>query len=70
MKFDYEGKLLCLCKKPAQLHFSRNKRIPFVACINYHKKRGEKCIFSINLDDNDVLNQFNAKKSKKNYYCI
>ena len=62
IKLNSENVIICRCNKITQLHFSRNKRLPFIGCVNHFKRNGERCLFEIYLDDNDTLNEFNAKK--------
>ena len=61
MKLNSENVIICRCNKISQLHFSRNKRLPFIGCVNCFKRNGERCSFEIYFDDNDTFNEFNAK---------
>jgi len=59
------GILLCNCKKPAQLFFSKQKRSPFVGCEQYPKRRGPKCNYFFDLMENENLHLLNLKKGEK-----
>jgi len=58
------GTILCCCKKPAQLFFSKLKRTPFIACTNYQKRQGTKCEYNLDLTTSENLNLLNSKKGK------